>query len=314
MPLTSQEERCINLACSHLAGVYGGSWKVSDDLDELHQSEASPEVRVSSGEMTAAIEVKRLVADAPFIEYLESMFSLEKYLTPSCGGYYSLNPAIDFRVPMERPFRRYVKREIERVAPTLAPEQSGAILIRREAHVSLVSETGPGYIFCCHNSSGHFVMEVSPRLTGKFMLVDERLWEHSFVTEEGKLAFQDALVKACEARLNGHIGPFTWNEEWELTRGNEEGDESGVLLITVTDARSVPAAVAENVDIMLDKALEKFEDRRWADLHVIVLDRASALMTIDRVHDVLADVSTENFSSVDLVLATDEDDVTQVWP
>ena len=65
---------------------------------------------------------------------------------------------------------------------------------------------------------------------------------------------------------------------------------------------------------MLDKALEKFEDRRCADLHVIVLDRASALMTIDRVHDVLADVSVENFSSVDLVLATDEDDVTQVWP
>lgn len=314
MPLDEQESRCVDLARGHLAEAHGGTWEISDDLDEQNPSAASPEVRVTNGTITAAIEVKQLAGDAPFIEYIESMFSLEKFLTPSCGGYYSLNPAIDFRVPMERPFRRYVKREIERVAPTLAPEQSGAILIPREAHVSLLSETGNGYIYCCHNSSGHYVMEVSPRLTGSFMLVDERLWEHEFVTEEGKLAFQDALVNACEARLTGHVGPFTWNEEWELTRGNEEGDESGVFLITVTEARSVYAAVAENVEIMLDKALEKFEERRWADLHVIVLDRASALITIDRVRDALAGSGTDTFSSVDLVLATDEDAVAQVWP
>src|SRR3990172_5251476 len=212
MPLTEQERRCIDLACDHLAGGHGGTWAITDLPDDRFKSHASPDALVSNGNKTAAIEVKRLLGDDEYLTYIESMFSLEKYLTPSCGGYYSLGTALDFRTPMEGRLKRQVKKEIERVAPTLATEQTGAIRIPRKAHVSLSRDTGPGYIFCCHNSTGHFVQEVSPRLTGVFLLVDDGQWEHEFVTDEGKHTFQDALVAACATRLRGELAPFTWNE------------------------------------------------------------------------------------------------------
>jgi hypothetical protein len=294
--------------------VFGGTWEISDVLDDTHQSDPSPEALVSNGSKTAAIEVKRLIGDDEYLTYIESMFSLEKYLTPSCGGHYSLGTALDFRLPMEPRFRRHVKKEVERVAPTLAPEQTGAIRIPRQAHVSLIKDSGPGYIYCCHTSTGHFVQEVSSRLAGVFLLVDDGQWEHEFVTEEAKKAFQEALVAACEIRLQGDLAPFAWTEEWPLTRGSDEGTQSGVWLIAVTGARSVQGSVAEAVDIMLEKAKQKFEERRWAELHVLVFDNASALMTVDRVAEVVAGFEPEDLGAIDVILVADEDVVAQVWP
>ena len=54
--------------------------------------------------------------------YKESFLSNQKFLTPSCGGYYTLHPSVDFRLPMDRTLRRHVKREIERCATALEPE------------------------------------------------------------------------------------------------------------------------------------------------------------------------------------------------
>lgn len=223
LSLSEQEARCIDLACQYLASLHGGTWIITELLDETHRSEASPEVLVSNGSTTAAIEVKRLIGDDEYLTYLESMFSLEKYLAPSCGGYYVLNPALDFRLPMEPPFRRYVRREIERVAPSLAREQAGAIRIPRQAVLSLSRSSGPGFVYCCHNSTGQIVQDVSSRITGAFFLVDDHLWEHEFVTDEARSAFQNALVAACEKRAQGDLALFNWMEEWELTRGSDEG-------------------------------------------------------------------------------------------
>lgn len=145
MPLTEQESRCIELACGHLAALYGGVWTMvgSPSLDDLYPSEPTPEVLVGNGSLTAAIEVKRLTGDSVFQAYTESIFSLHRSLVPSCGGYYWLNPPVDFRLPMELALRRQVKKEIERIAPTLAEGESGPVRIRREGHISLISASGP---------------------------------------------------------------------------------------------------------------------------------------------------------------------------
>ncbi len=314
MPPSAQEARCIELACGSLCKRYGGTWEIVDDLDLQYPTEPSPEVRVSNGKISAAIEVKGLTGDSEFNSYVESIFSLKKYLAPSCGGYYYLNPALNFRLPMEPRFRRYVKREIERVAPTLAPETSGAIRIPREAYVSLANPTGPGFIYCCHTPTEDVVREVSPRLIGAFLLVDEGQWEHSFVTEEAKQVFQDALVEACQRRIDTGRGVLTWTEEWQLTRGNEAGANSGVWVIAVTDARDVYASVTEAVDLMLEAALRKFEERRWADIHVIVFDNQGVMMTADRVAAVAIGFQAEELQAVDLILLADNDSIVQVWP
>lgn len=314
MPLTEQEARCIGLTCQFLGRMHGSEWKLDRILDDEVHGRPSPEALVSDGAVTAAVEVKRLIGDGQYQTYLESMFSLEKYLVPSCGGYYSLSPPIDFRLPMDRALRRQIKREVNRVAPTLAEGQVGAVLTTQRAHVVLIGKTQPGYIYCCHTSTGSLVQEVSPRLGGAFMLVDEGNWEHSFVTEECKAAFHDALVSACERCLVAGDGSLSWNEEWNLTRGIDDGSkDDGVWLIAVTDARDV-TSVFQAVDGTLDKAARKFATTRWADVHVVVLDRAGAMMSLERVSAATATLVQGDIPNVDLVLVTDDDVVEKVWP
>src|SRR4030067_1621171 len=103
MPLTPQEQRCSDLTLGTLGGLYGGSWWIPDGptLDELHESQASPECLVTNGSTSAVIEVKRPTGDSVMQAYREALVSLKRSLIPSCGGYYTRNPAIDFRLPID---------------------------------------------------------------------------------------------------------------------------------------------------------------------------------------------------------------------
>jgi hypothetical protein len=320
MPLTSQERHCIELALPLLGELYGGSWRIPDgpSLDDLHESQASPECLVTNGSVDAAVEVKRLTGDSVMQAYREALISLNRSLIPTCGGYYTLNPAIDFRLPIDGSLRRLLKKEIERVAPTLVQGgPTGALLIPRKAHVSMGREDGPGYISCCHNSTGNLVTAASPLITGTFLLVDDGMLEHSFVTDSGREAFHGALADACRRRIETGSGELEWFEEWELWRCEDFPDEDprdkdGVHVICVTEARDVGASVAEALDLMIEKALKKFE-HRWAERHVIVFDQATVLCNAERVGQALAWVTSEELANVDLILLTDKDEVSVVW-
>lgn len=316
MPLSAEEERCISLACAHLGSVYGGTWRIMEgpSLDDLHPSEPSPEVLVTNGERTPAIEVKQLTGDSVWQTYKESLFSLERYLAPSCGGYYTLSPCLGFHLPMQPSFKRHVKREMERVAPTLKPGESGAIHISRSAHIALIRKSGAGDIRCCHTSTLAEVRALSPRLTGSFLLADDGQWEHSFVTDEGRNSFYSAVAAACEARVRGEVAPVSWDEEWELTRLEDDEGEAGVYVIAVTEARDIYATVEEAVDTMLEKAKKKFETRRWADLHVLVFENRGVIMSVQRVVDVVSGFGREELGAIDMILLVDQDDLAQMWP
>lgn len=107
------------------------------------------------------------------------------------------------------------------------------------------------------------------------MLVDEGL-EHSFITQECKDAFEEAVIAACERRLEGNTGDFNWYEEWELARiDNGDGDlsQDGVWMVATTGAHSMQASVEQCVYAVLDNAVRKFRRTpRWAELQVIVLE------------------------------------------
>jgi len=320
MPLTPQEQRCSDLTLGTLGGLYGGSWWIPDGptLDELHESQASPECLVTNGSTSAAIEVKRLTGDSVLQAYREALISLHRSLIPSCGGYYTLYPALGFRLPMDGSLRRLLKREIERVAPTLAPGgPTGALLIPRKAHVSMARQDGPGHLSCCHNSTGRLVAEASRLVTGTFLLADQGMPEHSFVTDAGLAAFHAALAAACRRRVETGSGHLEWFEEWGLWRcedfpDDDPRDRDGVHLICVTEARSVDASVAEALDLILEKAVKKFE-RTWAERHVTVFDKATGLCNAERVMQALSWVMPEELSKIDLILLTDNDEVSVVW-
>jgi hypothetical protein len=313
MPPSEQERRCIDLACRYLGGRYGGSWSIEEFLDDFNPSEPSPEVIVGNSQKRAAIEVKRLTGDAMQQEYVASLLSNDKFLTPSCGGSYYLNPPVDFRLPMDTALRRLVKREIERLASTLSPGEKGAIRIPRQGHISLISESGPSLIYCLHQGPGaDLVSGLKDKITGMFMLVDEGL-EHSFVTQEGKAAFEEAVTIACERRLQGNTDPFSWDEEWELARIDDEdnGDtKNGVWIIAVTDARSMQDSVEQCVHAVLDKAMQKFRTKRWADLQIVVVE-TSALAPRLQAAQAVGTFEPDNRGLIDHFLLVDGEEIAE---
>jgi hypothetical protein len=321
MGLTLQERHAVDSALNKLAELFGGTWTIGDgpSLDDLHPTEPSPECLVTNGSVDAAIEVKRLTGDAMFQAYTEALKSNKRWLAPSCGGYYMLGGAIDLRLPMDGVLRRHLKKEIERVAPELEPGgPPGVLRMPREAVLSLSpgSAGGAGLIYCCHNSTGNLVSAVSGRVKGAFLLVDDGLYEHQFVTDAGRAAFEEALVAGCEARL---VQPFRlkWVEEWPLWRcadsaDGDPGDRNGVWIIATTDAREIRESVSEAVEMTVEKATRKFQ-QRWAAKHVIVLDREEVMCTAERVREALTWFSAEELKVIDLVLLTEGEEVSVVW-
>ncbi len=83
MPLSEQELRCVDLASGFLSGNLGGTWIVQDYLDEMYVSGPSHEVVITNGQITAAMEVKRLTGDSIYQAYLESLISNQRFLTQS---------------------------------------------------------------------------------------------------------------------------------------------------------------------------------------------------------------------------------------
>lgn len=316
MPLSEQELHCIELAFQYLTATVGGNWRIESYLDELYPGEPTPEVIATNGSISAAIEVKRLTGDSIYQTYVESLLSNQKFLVPSRGGYYVLIPPVDFRLPMTINLRRLVKREIERLAPTLRPRESGALRIPREGHISLISDVGPPFIYCNHKGPySELLKPLMERVTGKFMLVDEGL-EHSFVTAEGRGAFYDAVVAACERRLKGDASPFSWYEEWELTRteGSEEDkdEKDGVWIIATTEARNVAESIAECVYTVLSNALRKFV-KRWADLHLLVLEEAFHARE-QLVAQVVAALEPDEVRGVNFILVVVNNKVLKCYP
>ena len=312
MPTSEQERHCIEKACEFLSSAIGGHWTIESYLDELYPEESTPEVTVTNGTTTAAIEVKRMTGNSVQQAYRQSLPSNERYLTPSCGGYYWINPPVDLRLPMGDSLRRQVKKEIERVAPSLKPSDKGVLRIPRSGHISLISERNPPVIFCYHGGDSDLFSPLLKRLDGQFMLVDEGL-QHSFFTDGGKEEFCDAVASACKRRLEGDASTFSWNEEWQITRVEDEGenDKDGVWIIACTEAISIPEAIEENLQNVLTNALRKFI-KQWAKIHIIVLEENIGAYT-QLIKETIASLDPTTLPNVDYVLLVTGDTVIQCY-
>ncbi len=316
MPLSKQEAHCVELACGYLSSIFGGNWAVERLLDELYDEEPTPEAIVTNEENTAAIEVKRLTGDSVFEAYIRYHKYCQRFLVPSCGGYYTLAPSNDFHLPMDIKLLKHVKREIERVAPTLGAKQSGAIRILRSGYISGGSKCKSPLIYCLHMGPlSDLFAPILEKINGRFMLVDKGL-EHSFVTQQGRQAFQNAVVEACERRLKGDATPFSWHEEWKLEKLpdiDDEKDNGGVVHIwTCTPAREVRESVTECVYMVLTNALRKFK-KCWADYHILVLDRVTYAPN-QFVFGAIEELEANEIKDLNYILLVENDDVIQCYP
>jgi hypothetical protein len=150
MPLTDQERRCVEAAAAYLAERHGGLWPVPDGptLADIDPSQPSPEVVIGNGVLTAAVEVKQL-RDAVFSDHRHYLFSLNKYLRPTTGGYYRLDPAETVHLPLEKKLKKHLRREVESAAQGMRSGERRPVRVPQQALLKLVSP-GPGPVFCAH--------------------------------------------------------------------------------------------------------------------------------------------------------------------
>lgn len=311
MPLTAQEARCIELTSAHLGDRYGGTWRTTRVLDEENPSTASPEVEVSNGSATAAIEVKGLTV-AEVKRYHKWKPSLERYLSPPCPGAFLLLPSSFFMLPLEKPMMRYLRTEVARVAPKIPLEGSGVVQIPRDGYVVKLNDRLPGQIWCTAHNSHEDLQGLGARLNGWYYLIhDDNPWAHNFVTDAGRATWHDSIVAGCETPTSA--GRFSWNEEWELQRLDDgEDDERHFEILAISDVFSGDSAVAA-VWTMLEKGRAKFH-QRWADHHILVFDSRVPMINADRLASIAAEFDADDLGAIEMILLIDGEEVTQVWP
>ena len=313
MPLSEDEERCVLGACRLLTQSRGGTWAIveGDTLDDLHPNSRSPEVLVSNGRLSAAIEVTELRGGSVWNEHGISWRTLQSVLQPTRPGHFLLVPADDFRLPITKGVVRQLKLEIEAAAQTLHVDGEVAVVhIPRSATVSLVHPSMQG-ISCCHQSINEVLRVAASMVTGAYMLVDCGQWEHSFSTDAGRSRAARGIAEACRRRLAGEITVAEWDEEWELHL--IDGAGSGVEILCATAAVSVSGMVAEDVSRAVNAKHRKFVGQKWADLHVLVMDARVRLAKADYAAIALSDVPDEQRSQFDLVALAHGDDIEEVW-
>jgi len=279
MPDSIQEQRCIAAVVDLLRAEFGGQWEILDRPDEhshLVPKPKTPEEVHGNGSTTAAIEVKRLTGGRLWQGYVRRHNSLFKSLAPKCGGSYYLMPCFGLGMDMTPGLRTHVRKEIERVARNMAVDQSKAIRVYRSGVVRSLgmSPRRDGFINCACATDAGVVSEVSAELRGIYYLNDwpsgQPHWGHSFVTTAARKAFQDALVKQCTSLPDEASAPLSWTEEWELTRIEGEG-RSGVVVLG-GQTGNVLQATDEDLSSSLASALQKFQARRWAAIHILAVE------------------------------------------
>ncbi len=319
MPLSQQEAHCIELACKHLSLMFGSTFTIESYPDETYRNEPAPEVIVTDGYNKAAIEVKRLEKDELHEKYLPSLLSNRRFLAPSYGGHYTLIPPVDLRMPLDQALRRLLRKEINRLAPTLAPGVPGALRVPRQGHIEVVKYRGEGDLWCEHagdRSAGVLLAPLSQMVRGSFMLHDKG-WQHSFFTSEGKKAFHVAVVDACHKALNGVTTPFEWYEEWKLWKDEDRSprgkDDDGVGIIASMEARDVMKQVEQRVRNAVDDAEKKFATRQWADLHVLTLETSPHDHT-QQLKETVAVLMSKYPKNIDMVFLVVGDLLTKCYP
>lgn len=315
MPLTAQEERCVRIACQYLDRVHPGPrpWDLAPGptLEDQHRSGRVPEVLVQNGEMDAAIEVKGLTGSDEDQLYESNLKYLFRFLAPPCGGHYTLNPCVNFRLPIDFRLMKHLRQGIARVASSMSVGDEAPVPVPRKAPLRWMGTAKWTEFYCSHCPNWNMPQWFRDSLDGIYWLVDDDEWEHEFQTEAGRQDFFQALSAALRpAREQGQT-ILKWVEEWELLR--DDAGRNGVWIVAVTNAQDVPSVVEQRLTQMLLQGLQKFSDRRWARLHVLMLDNKRMILPHDLAREAVAALSANELSPVDLVLLADRGQTVELW-
>jgi hypothetical protein len=309
LPLSSQEQACVEALCAYLSQVDGKGWNIQPGptLDDENPGRSSPEVVITDGARKAAVEVKRLGDDVTQ-PYAESVLSLERRLVPTRGGHYTLMPCGNLSFPLEPRMVRTIKKEIERVSADMPDGDEKPIRLARQAQLILRPCENGVILGCLHDDFAE-LRQAAERLSNTYgLLLDQGQMDHSFITDDAREAFIQAIVAAA---ATGNSQTVVWFEEWLLKRHDDNDD--GVWVFGSSGAFDVQDSVAESTERMVEQVASKFRGEKWAPTQIIALDAASPHMTSERVRAVLEAFSPAELPNVDLVVLVRDGVASTVW-
>ena len=315
MPNRAQEQRCIDLLLPRLGELLGGIWVVTEDsLDERWQVK-SPECIASNGQVTAAIEVKRVTGGPSWQRHSEIVGSLHKWLLPPGGGNFLVVPCLGFQLDLTMRWRRYLRSELARASQDLPVAGTSVLKIPRSGRLKSLGRAsdGQGHVIPNSPDADGVVRSLSNRVSQIYMLYDDaperRGWNHHFATEEGRRAFENLAIRTCDDLPSGVAANLSWLEEWELIRYDDRPDGVWFSVGHVWDGNETGRAELQKA---LSDGGAKFTTSRWADQNVIVIERTGVSFCDAKEASRLMPEMTVD-SSVDLVFLVDEDEVTELW-
>ena len=224
MAPSDQEIRCASTLCGYLCESTGHRWAIKCWLDEQYPNEKSPDVLLSDGRKSMAVEIKQLTDGPTFHQYRLEQHSLYSRLSPDRGRSYHLRPVLVGRTGLPGSWVPRVKNAIAEQAPQLQVGEKLALRIPRHSPLKNCGESNPGFVSCFHGT-GRELRKVLSDTTGFFQLQDGCEPGHQFLTDETRTEFERGLARACIASKQRGSIEFRWHEEWWLHRLRDPPNE-----------------------------------------------------------------------------------------
>lgn len=120
---TEQELRCAELLRLHLGEASGGEWQETW-LDAENPSQPSPDVLLTDGAESFAVEIKQLTDGETIHAHNQAIDSLRGSLAPQGGGTFYLSGPRGITPPLDRALVKELRTAIEEVAPELDIDKS----------------------------------------------------------------------------------------------------------------------------------------------------------------------------------------------
>ncbi len=270
MPPSDQERRCADAICGSLNEATHQAWTVARWLDDEYPNESSPDVQLTDGNETIAIEIKRLTDGRIFHRHDRHVQSLHRRLAPDRDRSYFLILAPTARLPFPGAWLPRIKKAIADSASGLQVGEEIVIRLPRHSKLKYYFDSEPRVVECQHADDGRVHM-VSPEAAGYFGLEDSDEPGHQFLSEELRAAFERELGRACDASMRDGQADVNWQEEWTLRRLPDPPAGSGGVHVQAATADFLESAAIESVTTAIDDAKKKFVSMRWADRAAVAL-------------------------------------------
>lgn len=269
MPPSEQEWRCVEAVCRYLRETSGDTWRIADWLDDRHVDEPSPDVLLTDGTRTLAVEVKQLTDGEAFDGYDRAQQSLYERLAPNATGVYTLIPPPLVTLPLSPTLVSQMKTRIATAAIRLQVGGSAKVSVPREATLRFVSQSDVGVVLCQHPQSDE-VRAVSPEVAGVYFLEDDGP-PHQFLSDESRLSFCRAVMRASTESMRAGRATVSWFEEWDLLRHEDAVEGEGGVIVTAVVTDFLESAAMESVATAISAAKKKFKAKQWAARSAVAL-------------------------------------------